>query len=654
MSGPVTVGVLGAVTAWDADGAEIALKGPRHRAVLARLVAARGRSVSLPILVDDLWPAPPANPAGAIRTFVGDLRRALEPDRPPRAAPRVLVTAGAGYALRLPTELLDASRFEAAVRAARTAAPVEAAGTLAVALGWWRGPAYGQFAEEPWARADRARLTELRLQAVELSAGARLALGRAAEVVPDLDAHLADHPWRERAWAMLAEALRDTDRQAEALAVLRRARSMLVDRLGLDPSPALQQLETDILRRSEPAPAGHDDVADRIWLRAASSYRSTPGARTRLRSTVDLLRTLAVTGGPGLVEARAQRLDTIRAAEELGDVELTARVIGGYDVPAIWSRVDDEEQAAEVVAAARRTLARLPAGGPVAHRARLLATIAVESRGGGDPAVRSAAEEAVTLARAAGDPALLAFALNGLFLQSFGRTGLAAERAAIGAELVELAAGRGLTTYELLGHLIGMQAAAGLGDVSAADGHAGAADALARRYESPLVAVFTTWYRALRTAITGAAPDTTVTAYRQAAALLDGAGMPGMRHGLLPLALLSVRRSNGIPAPTGELDWGPYRPWVRPLTLLAAGRTGAAGAALRAVPEPRHDHLAEALWCLVGDAAVQLGDRTVMGGARDALRPAAGELAGAGSGVLTLGPVSDHLSRLSAALAGRR
>lgn len=651
MSGPVTVGVLGEVTGWDAAGAEIALKGPRHRAVLARLVAARGRSVPLSVLVDDLWPVPPANPAGALRTFVGDLRRALEPDRPPRAAPRVLVTAGAGYALRLPTERLDASRFEAAVRDARTAAPAEAAAGLAAALSWWRGPAYGQFADEPWARADRIRLTELRLQAVELSASARLALGRAAEVVPDLDAHLADHPWRERAWALLATALRDTDRQAEALAVLRRARSMLVDRLGLDPGPALRRLETDILRQSESA-GTQGERAERVWLRAAESYRSVPGVRTRLRSTVDLLRTLAVTGGPGLVEARAQRLDTIHAAEALGDVELTARVIGGYDVPAIWSRVDDEAQAAEVVAAARRTLARLPAAGPAAIRARLLATIAVESRGGGEPEVRAAAEESVALARRSGDPALLAFALNGLFLQSFGRTGLAAARATIGAELVELSAGRGLTTYELLGHLIGMQAAAGLGDLAAADAHAEAADTIARQYESPLVAVFTTWYRALRSAIAGAPPEDTVTAYRRAAELLDGAGMPGLQRGLLPLALLSVRRGNAIPAPTGELDWGPYLPWVRPLVLLAAGRTAAAGDALRSVPEPRHDHLTEALWCLVGDAAVQLGDRTAIARARDALRPAAGELAGAGSGVLTLGPVTDHLSRLSAALRG--
>jgi hypothetical protein len=91
---------------------------------------------------------------------------------------------------------------------------------------------------------------------------------------------------------------------------------------------------------------------------------------------------------------------------------------------------------------------------------------------------------------------------------------------------------------------------------------------------------------------------------------------------------------------------------VRPLVLLAAGRAGAAGDALRSVPEPRHDHLAEALWCLVGDAAVQLGDRATIARVHGALRPAAGELAGAGSGVLTLGPVSDHLSRLSAALRG--
>ncbi|NEB65309.1 SARP family transcriptional regulator, partial [Streptomyces diastaticus] len=95
----VTFGVLGAVTARRGPH-PVALKGPRHRAVLARLVLARRRVVPVARLVEDLWETPPPRAVGAVRTFVADLRRALEPDRPPRAPATLLVTEGPGYALR--------------------------------------------------------------------------------------------------------------------------------------------------------------------------------------------------------------------------------------------------------------------------------------------------------------------------------------------------------------------------------------------------------------------------------------------------------------------------------------------------------------------------------------------------------------------------
>lgn len=88
----VRFGVLGPVTAWDAPGGSIALKGPRHRAVLARLIMARRRVVPVTRLVDDLWDEPPAGAVSAVRTFVAALRRALEPERPPRTPARLLVT----------------------------------------------------------------------------------------------------------------------------------------------------------------------------------------------------------------------------------------------------------------------------------------------------------------------------------------------------------------------------------------------------------------------------------------------------------------------------------------------------------------------------------------------------------------------------------
>ncbi|WP_326613186.1 winged helix-turn-helix domain-containing protein [Streptomyces scopuliridis] len=660
----VGFGVLGPVTAWDGAGSAIALKGPRHRAVLARLIVARRRVVPVTRLVEDLWADPPPGAVGAVRTFVAALRRALEPERPPRAPAGLLITEGPGYALRAEPDAVDAWRFERAVAAAATLPPDAALARLEEALGWWRGPAYAEFADAAWARAERSRLAELRLHAIERRAEARLSLGLAAEAVPDLDAHVAEHPWREDAWRLLALALYRAGRQGDALAVLRRARTLLVEQLGVDPGPGLRRLEADILAHADHLDplAGASGAAGQVWARAAAAYDRTvaSGARARLESTVGLLRSLAVTGGGGLEAARLHRVAAIAAAEELGDAALTARVIGAYDVPAIWTRADDPEQSAAVVAAAERTLTALPPGGHEAARARLLATIALESRGTpphalrarGTPSARGvqAARQAERIARGLDDPALLAFALNGVFMQTFHRAGLASRRDGIGAELVTLSARHDLVTYEVLGHLIRLQARGALADFPGADGHAAAADRLAERHELPLVGVFTRWYRALRLAETGRAPVAEVeTAYRKAAARLDGAGMPGLEHGLLPLALLCLRVRHGRQAPTGErTDWGPYEPWVRPLVLLAQGRRDAAGTALREVPDPPHDLLFEALWCLTARAAVLLGDRATIRRAHSELAPAAGELAGAGSGLLSLGPVARYLEELAA------
>ncbi|MFJ7072027.1 BTAD domain-containing putative transcriptional regulator [Streptomyces sp. NPDC098781] len=644
-------GVLGPVAAWDADGNAIALKGPRHRSVLARLILARGRVVPVARLVDDLWTDPPGDAVGAVRTFVAALRRALEPDRPPRTPARLLVTDGPGYALRVATDAVDARRFERTVADAPTLPPREAVVRLEEALGWWRGPAYAEFAEQPWARAESRRLAELRQYAVEVRAESLLALGQADRAAADLRAHAAEHPWRENAWRLLGLALYRTGRQADALDVLRRARGLLAEQLGIDPGPALRALESDILRQADHLGRA-DNSAGRVWEQVAAAYDRTvaPGARARLESTAGLLRNLAVTGGSGLPAAREHRVAAVEAAEELGDAELTARVIGAYDVPAIWTRLDDPEHTARVVAAAERTLTALPAEGHDADKARLLATIALESRGTRLARGPQAARRAEEIARRLDDPALLAFALNASFMQSFDRTGLASRRDAIGAELIALSARHGLSTFEILGHLVRLQARGALGDFTTADHHAAAANALAARHEHPLVAVFTGWYAALRLDATGRAPVPEVEAgYRNAAALLDGAGMPGLAHGLPPLALLCLRVRHTLPLAFDEhTDWGPYAPWAHPLLLLDRGRRAEAADALHATPEPPRDLLQEALWCLTARAASLLDDRPTMARAHAALTPAAHELAGAGSGLLTLGPVSAYLEELAA------
>ncbi|WP_256122627.1 AfsR/SARP family transcriptional regulator [Streptomyces sp. LUP47B] len=652
----IEFGVLGSVAAWDETGEPIALRGPRHRAVLARLLIARRGVVPVGRLVEDLWAGdPPADAVGTVRTFVAGLRRALEPERPRRTPSRLLVTEGPGYALRAEPAHVDARRFEHAVAAAADLPPAQAVPRLTEALELWRGPAYADFAEERWARAERSRLTELRLTAVERRADGRLALGAAADAAADLDAHVAEHPWREDAWQLLALALYRCGRQADALSVLRRARQLLREHLGVEPGPRLSRTEQDILRHADHLDPGPSDAAAHVWAQASASYASmvAPRARTRLESTAGLMRDLAVTGGGGLEAARRHRVAAVAAAEQLGDPELTARVIGVYDVPAVWTRSDDPAQADRLVGAAERTLLLLPPGASEAARARLLATVAVESRGTlpeGTRALR-AAHQAVASARRLEDANLLVFALNGLFMQTFERAGLAARRAGIGAEITEAAARHGLFTYEVLGHLIRLQAHCATADFTAADRHAATADALAERHELPLVAVFTTWYRALRTATTEP-PQLGESAYRAAAKSLEGAGMPGLERGLLPLALLCLRLHHGLPVTADpHTDWGPYEPWVRPLLLLAEGRDQDAVRLLASVPSPPGDLLYEALWSLLARAAIQLDDRPLMRRAQRALEPARGELAGAASGLLTAGPVADHLDALAAALA---
>jgi DNA-binding SARP family transcriptional activator len=634
--------VLGPVEVRDARGHHVDVKGPRHREVLARLIVARGRVVAVPVLVEDLWGGhPPRRAVGAVRTFVSDLRAALDPHLRSGSGDRSIVTEGTGYAFRVATGAVDAWSFESSVGSAdgRRGSSVE---DLRRALDLWRGTPYADFPDAHWARGDRARLTELRLATVEQLASALLAAGRPADAVADLDAHVTEHPWREEGWRLLALALYRCDRQGDALAVLRRAGARLAGELGIDPGPALGALQTDILRR-----APHLDPpgpATRIWAGATAEWgRSTRvSERATLVSTTALLRSLAVHGGqPGTAIAR--HAATVAAAEDLGDPELTARILAAYDVPSVWSRTDDPAASAAVAAAVERTLRQLPGGGRPPLRARLLTRIAVETRGLPGPRGAAAAVEAESLARATADPALLVTALSGRFVQAFSRAGLAAERDAIGREIIAIADAHDFATPSVLGRIIRMQALGGLGDLDGAAAHAAGLAELGERLDRPLAAVFAEWFRAMRAAEDGD-PDAE-DRYRRAAPALADAGMPGVERGLLAFALVCCRLRRGAAlGPVGDL--GPYAPWVRPHLLLARGRRPEAAAAVGALPEPPPGHLHEALWWLAGRAALATGDARVAARARAALTPAAAELAGAGSGMVSLGPVADLLRAL--------
>lgn len=607
--------VLGPVQA-ELDGSEVRLSKPRHREILSLLVIGRGRTVSTTSLVDDLWEDAPAGAAGIVQTFIGELRKIIEPDRAARVPASILVTRGSGYALTLPRGAVDLWRAEQLLRAHE----------YECALAEWRGSAFEEFDDRLWARGERARIAELRAGAVEHLAGGRLALGRPDEVIALIDPHVDAHPWREEGWRLLALALYRSGRQGDALAVLRRARTTLANGLGLDPSERLTDLEQRIREHDRDLLAQGTSI-----LMQTASIQARAGARSQLESATALLPLLALSGS--VDAATEHRVATIIAAEEFGDPELSARVIVGYDVPGSWTRSDDPAKSAVIVAAADRVIAALPSTASDRVRARLLATIAMESRGIGSRMAE--AQEAEAIARRLGDPALLALALSARYLQSFETTGRAGIRADIGSEITRLAQDSELSTFEIAGRLIRMQALCALDDISSAAVEADLVDALAGRFERPLASVFTAWFR--HTFLGGPRPS-------------DGPEMPGFRTGLKELADLTTAVRNGNDLPGAHC--GPYEPWCRPIILAHNGRHEEASSSLDVVPDPPNDLTTEVCWYLIGTAALAEQHEDSARRAYDALRPAVHERA-AGSGAVDSGPVEPLVEALGNAI-GRR
>ena len=255
----VQVGVLGPIQV-RLGGEEVDLGTPKQRALVAALALWQGRPVAVDSIVDLLWgDEPPPGVTGTLQAYISGLRRAIEPGRQRRAPAQVLVTVAPGYALRVPEESQDSARFDRLVvdRHRLLQAPEALSGPqleaavadLDDALSLWRGTAYAELEDAPSAVAERARLDELRLVALEDRAVAELALGRHATVAGELEALTSAHPLRERLWGLRALALTRSGRQADALEVLRTVREVLADELGLEPGAELRELQTAVLRQ---------------------------------------------------------------------------------------------------------------------------------------------------------------------------------------------------------------------------------------------------------------------------------------------------------------------------------------------------------------------------------------------------------------------
>jgi DNA-binding SARP family transcriptional activator len=233
--------ILGSVEAV-LDGCVLPLGGPRQRALLARLLVDANRVVSADRLTADLWEAPPQDAHGALQNQVSRLRKVLG-DR--------LVTKAPGYLVRVEPGELDLDRFRSLVAEAGSTADLAARSRLLrEADGLFRGTPLGDV-EAPFATSEAAALDELRLAAVEGRVDADLERGRHAELVPELGALVRAHPLRERLRGQQILALYRCGRQADALDAYRATKRMLDEELGLEPSPALRELERAILTQDE-------------------------------------------------------------------------------------------------------------------------------------------------------------------------------------------------------------------------------------------------------------------------------------------------------------------------------------------------------------------------------------------------------------------
>jgi DNA-binding SARP family transcriptional activator len=294
--------------------------GPRkQRALLALLVSRVGRPVAVDVLLEELWcGAPPPAATASLQAYMANLRRVLEPDRPPRAPATVLRTRAPGYLLDSRRVDVDVCRFTG-----HAAAGWEAWGQgdtqcavrdFEAGLALWRGQAYADVADAAWVAPEVARLEELRLTVVEGRCAALLKLGTHEMAVAELEAHVRAHPLREHGCKLLALALYRAGRQADALGVLGDIRGRLAEELGIDPGIALQHLERDILTQA-PTLAWHPPAPTRTGVTATPEVPTTGppqptgevgvfvGREAALQRLIDALAAVASGGGQVVVVA---------------------------------------------------------------------------------------------------------------------------------------------------------------------------------------------------------------------------------------------------------------------------------------------------------------------------------------------------------------
>lgn len=273
VAGVMDIRVLGRVQARADDGSEIPVGRERIRAVLGMLALGAPQMVTADEIIDALWSASDtAKPESALQMSISRLRTALGEE--------IIETTAGGYRLTVDEASIDLGRFRALVRRGRQmhalGQHLAAAEALTQALREWRGPSFSDVRRFDLIERASRRLEEERMLAAEELVECQLDAGRYAEAITELTGLVETSPYRERLWTLLMLALYRSGRQRDALAAFERVRRIFGEELGLEPSPALAELEERILMH-DPSLRGRSP-ADATVAKVAQSITFPPGA----------------------------------------------------------------------------------------------------------------------------------------------------------------------------------------------------------------------------------------------------------------------------------------------------------------------------------------------------------------------------------------
>jgi predicted ATPase len=299
------------------DGAQIDIGGARAETLLALLALRAGSAVSADSLIDELWAGePPEGASTTLRSYVSRLRNALGHSVP-------IERVSAGYVLHAAQDSVDSHRFEALIRDGVALLdrrrPRRAADVLRAALALWRGAPFAGLHGDGAFLPERVRLEELRLHALEARFEAELQLGRAAEIVDELESLVAEHPFREGLWRQLMLALYRAGRQADALAAYHRARVALDEQLGIEPGEGLRALEVAILRQEVPIAGPRHQVDASSLPVPLTSFIGRARELDEILSVLQRARLVTLVGVGGVGKTRLAMEVARRALDDIAD-----------------------------------------------------------------------------------------------------------------------------------------------------------------------------------------------------------------------------------------------------------------------------------------------------------------------------------------------